>query len=425
MASSSRDKNGNAIVQVVCADGRRRSIRLGKLSDARVEIIRQRVELLRVAQQHGHALDGDVVAWLAKMDDSLHAKLAAVGLVQSRRSATLGRFIDEYIATRTDIRGNSIINMRQAGRRLKVFLGADKPMREVVSRDADLFAVYLRTTLSEATAARTIKYAKQFWRSALRGRIVAEDPFIDIKPGAMDNSERQAFISAEDTAKVMAACPDQEWRLIVALCRFGGLRCPSELNVLTWSDVNWETNRIAVRSPKTGMRLIPLFPELREPLSECFEAAEDGAVFVIGDYVKQVNLRTRFYKIIERAGLVPWERLFHNLRASRQTELEDRFPSHVVCAWLGNSENVARKHYLQVRDEHFQRALQSAAKSGAVTRFTGCTDSGATDETPQNAGEMCLSETCATGGVLRNDIQYARRDSNPQPMVPKTIALSS
>jgi hypothetical protein len=82
MASASRDRNGNAVIQFVGADGRRRSIRIGKISDARVEVTRQRVELLRVAQQHGHALDGEVVSWLAKMEDSMHAKLAAVGLIR-------------------------------------------------------------------------------------------------------------------------------------------------------------------------------------------------------------------------------------------------------------------------------------------------------------------------------------------------------
>jgi hypothetical protein len=28
-----------------------------------------------------------------------------------------------------------------------------------------------------------------------------------------------------------------------------------------------------------------------------------------------------------------------------------------VCAWLGNTPKVAEKHYLQVTDEDFQRAL--------------------------------------------------------------------
>ena len=53
----------------------------------------------------------------------------------------------------------------------------------------------------------------------------------------------------------------------------------------------------------------------------------------------------------------PWPRLWHNLRASRQTELADQFPAHVVCQWLGNSEDVAREHYLSMTSEHVQRAI--------------------------------------------------------------------
>ena len=57
-----------------------------------------------------------------------------------------------------------------------------------------------------------------------------------------------------------------------------------------------------------------------------------------------------------------WPRLFQNLRASRETELAESYPLHVVCKWIGNTAKVAADHYLQVTEDHFQRA----AKSGAV-----------------------------------------------------------
>ena len=76
-------------------------------------------------------------------------------------------------------------------------------------------------------------------------------------------------------------------------------------------------------------------------------------------------------RILKRAGVPPWPKLFHNLRASRETELADTFPEHVVCKWIGNSRVVARRHYLQVTEEHFfpsnlwdQR--EGGAKSGAA-----------------------------------------------------------
>ncbi len=40
-------------------------------------------------------------------------------------------------------------------------------------------------------------------------------------------------------------------------------------------------------------------------------------------------------------------------------------PSHIVCKWIGNSPQVARKHYLQVTDEHFKRAVRGGKESGA------------------------------------------------------------
>ena len=63
--------------------------------------------------------------------------------------------------------------------------------------------------------------------------------------------------------------------------------------------------------------------------------------------------------------LTPWPKPFHNLRASRETELAATFPLHVVCEWIGNSERIADRHYLQVTDEHFETAAGGAAKSDA------------------------------------------------------------
>src|SRR5262249_36515537 len=75
--------------------------------------------------------------------------------------------------------------------------------------------------------------------------------------------------------RVLAGCPDLEWRLLLALARYGGLRTPSEPLTLEWPDVNWERQRIRVIAPKTkhedgGERWIPLFPELLPHLEEAF-----------------------------------------------------------------------------------------------------------------------------------------------------------
>ena len=76
-----------------------------------------------------------------------------------------------------------------------------------------------------------------------------------------------------------------------------------------------------------------------------------------------INFRSRLLDIIATAGLKPWPKLFQNMRSTRQTELSERFRLHVVCAWLGNSEAVAAKHYLQVTAEHFARAMEEAVQN--------------------------------------------------------------
>jgi hypothetical protein len=82
--------------------------------------------------------------------------------------------------------------------------------------------------------------------------------------------------------------------LLVALSRYGGLRCPSEHLALTWADVDWERQRFLVRSSKTGERWVPLFPELLPHLEAAFDRAEPGAVYVIAQHRNtNMNLRTR------------------------------------------------------------------------------------------------------------------------------------
>jgi hypothetical protein len=71
-------------------------------------------------------------------------------------------------------------------------------------------------------------------------------------------------------------------------------------------------------------------------------------------------------RILKRAGLKPWPKLFHNLRASRETELAAIHPLHTVCEWIGNSARIASAHYLQVTEADFERASRTGAESGAL-----------------------------------------------------------
>jgi integrase len=286
---------------------------------------------------------------LSELDPALADKLARVGLIARANGklefTTLGKFLDDYINGRTDVKPLTARNLADAQRNLVAFFGYDKPLADVSMGDADDYRRHLLQRLGENTVRRLCGRAKQFFRAAVRKRLIGENPFGDMKGCSVQaNRQRDYFVTREEAARVLDACPDSQWRLIFALCRFLGLRCPTEVLALRWDDVDWERERIRVRSPKTEhheggeLRVVPIFPELRPYLEQVWETAEPGTEFVINRYrSSNANLRTQLERIICRAGLVPWPKLFHNLRATRQTELAERLPLHVVCAWIGNS----------------------------------------------------------------------------------------
>ncbi len=396
MASVSTDKkSGRRTVQFVATDGKRRSIRLGKVPLKVANSVRRRVECLVAAKLAGHAIDGETARWVGALDEAMHAKLAAVGLVPDREkdTTTLGAFLDRYFASRVDVKGSTKTAWGHTRRNLVEFFGREKPLVQVSPGDADEWRLSLvEQKLSDNTIRRRCGLAKQFFAAAIRHRLIEANPFADLKAAVRANPKRFHFVTRDVAEKVIKACPDAQWRLLFALSRYGGLRCPSEHLGLRWVDIDWDGERIVVHSPKTEhhpggeSRVIPLFPELRTHLEEVWEQAEDGAEFVITRYRDtNANLRTRLLRIIGRAGVEPWPKLFQSLRSTRQTELEESFPSHVVCHWIGNSEKVARMHYLQVTDDHFAKAVQNPVQCGAETART------VSHQEPRNPGKRGVS----------------------------------
>jgi integrase len=396
MATIGSDPNGFKRILFVAPDGKRKTIRLGKATMKQATAFKVKVEAL-IGQTITGVVDDEVSRWLAGLDAELYGRLAAVGLVAPRADATtrLGEFLDAYVAGRPDIKPRTKWNLEICARRLVEHFGKDKPLRNIKPGDADDWCALLRAKYANATAARTIKRAKQFFAAALRKDLILRNPFADCKADHQSNPARSHFVRPEDAASVLQACPDAEWRLIVALCRYGGLRCPSELLTLTWPDVDWERDRFRVHAPKTehhkdgGERWVPIFPELRPYLEEAFHLAAEGSLYVVNRYRDtNQNLRTQLTRIVRRAGLEPWPKLFHNLRASRQTELTERYPIHAVCAWLGNTAAVAAEHYLQVTEAHYEQAAQIPAQSG--------TERVCQQEKPfrWKAGTSLMSTTC-------------------------------
>ncbi len=401
MASIARDKNGNRRILFVAPDGRRRTIRLGKVSQWTAERIKGRAHKLLEALYYKQPVEGELAQWVMDQEPPLTKKLARVGLIpnpEAKPSAMLGPFLKAYIDGRADLKPATKIVRGQVIRDLNEFFGESRDVKTVTPGNADDFKQWLVSRkLAPTTIHKRLQSARSFFHAMRRRKLIDENPFDGVKAAATGIKDRQRFVTREEIELVLAACPDHHWKSIVALARYGGLRCPSEVLSLRWQDVLWDTDRIVVTSPKTehhagkASRTIPLFPELRTILDKAFDLAPDGAVYVVDEKFRKsamgpagwmnANLRTTFEKIVKRAGLTPWPRLFHNLRASRETELVEKYPVQVVTSWLGNTPSVAMRHYLMTTDEHFDAAVKGdepAAEADANE---------ATDKAAQNAAQ--------------------------------------
>ena len=368
---SRNNKNGKTY-RVRLSDGEnsdRPRIGFGRITKRQAETAKVNIENLIKAKNTGSEISISVQEWLNGLSNPIRKRLESLKLaepVKRKVEISLAKWIDGYIDGRTDIKPNTKRNMLAARNDLFGFCKSSMSIEDFSAYDAEeLRRHLLEQGLAENTIRRRCKRMKQFFSAAQRKRLIIKNPFDGIPTSTVSNSKRQEFIRREDIEKVLEACPDNEWRLIFALARYGGLRIPSELYGLTWDDILWDKKRFIIHSPKTEhiegreTRICPLFPEIEPYLMEAFQQAQHGQKRVIvSDLNIRSNLRTQAHRIIKRAGLKPWGKTFQNLRASRETELVEDFPVHVVTEWLGNSPDIARKHYLQTHEEHFQRAVE-------------------------------------------------------------------
>lgn len=415
MASISSASNGTRMLQFTGPDGGRRTIRLGKVSKRDAETIKSFIE--RIIQQRiaGVPLDAPTADWIRRIEDQLHDRIARSGLIDPRDRSTLGTFIDRLIEEAAIKSKPSTLAVYGRARRLLVaFFGEDRRIDSITEKCASEYRAFLagEAGLSENTVRRMSGMARQFFGAAVEAGMISRDPFRNLtsKVGSSDES-RKVFVTTETIQRVIDACPDAEWRLLVGLARYGGLRVPSEPLALKWKHVNWSAGRITVPSPKTehhrGMdrRIIPIFPELEPLLREAFDAAPEGAENVIHQHrLCGGNYATRLRKIIDKAGVDRWPKLWHNLRASRETELLAAFPAHVACRWIGNSPAVALEHYALVQDEDFDRATgwtPAAVASGTdgPIRVTPAAPPAPAEKLSTSDPADSVSPTAATAGA--------------------------
>lgn len=385
MASVHKDRGGYRI-QWLDGDRKRRRIRITGFTKRDAESIASKVQSLVSSRIAGTEIGSALAGWVRDLGSDLRTKLESANVIdpvppskseqdteRQGPEPSFDSFIASYIENRKDAADNTVRNWTNSQGKLSDYFGKERLLRDISPGDADDWRQSMvNSGLAKATISKAVKHAKQFANLAVRKGLAGSSPFQDLVAGGEKNKERQEFIDRERIDRVISFAPNDEWKLIIALSRYGGLRCPSETLSLRWEHIDWERNRFTVYENKTSTRVVPIFPELRPYLENLFfNEDRDESGFVITRYRgNNSNLRTQFLRIIARAGIPSWERLFHNLRASRETELSASFPMHVVCAWIGNSEQTAKDHYLKVTESDFESASRWGREWGQCLQET-------------------------------------------------------
>jgi len=373
-------------VQFTDPDGNRRTIRLGKCGLEPAREFKRKVEILLSHTITNAPLDAQTSAWVAGLLDKVHAKLAAVRLVEPREppptAPTLGAWLDKYIGQRkAELKPASIAKLGRTACFVRRYFGTDIAIDAIAEDSAHDWRAWLRSQgINDATAGTHVRNVKQIFTNAVKRKLIGENPFANLI-GPVGVADRDRYVASDEADAILDAFPGARWRVLIGLARFAGLRVPSETHILTWADVDWDRGRLSVYSPKTERyekhrrRTVPITPQLMRLLQDAFDAAEDGQERVCG--LSRNNLHRMVQAILKRAGIVPFRRFFQVLRQSCDTEWKQTFPSYAVDVWLGHSERVSERHYLMIPDDVWDRAAglvdspdPGAAKCAAVSSRT-------------------------------------------------------
>jgi integrase len=303
------------------------------------------------------------------------------------QSFTIKTWCSEWIERKA--RDSSKATMARYRGHVKAFLSwidskAEKPLETLTTADVDKWKrSLLDTGIVGKTVLSYLKDIGSIYRSAIREGIVAFNPVAACeKPDTSDSQERLPF-TVEEVAQLIKAAPDAEWKGLILMGAFTGLRMGDAARV-QWTSIDLEKKLITVMPTKTRKKKtlvsIPINPDLLAYLSNVTITNDSPEAYVfpklsrlgIGD---RAGLSRGFVAIMKAAevsrgkpsrviveddegakdkgkGHVTYERGFHSLRHSFASWLraagvseEDRM------ALMGHNTRDAQANYAHLNEK--------------------------------------------------------------------------
>ena len=325
--------------------------------------------------QSGLAMSPHIANWLSIQSDANVAKLRRLGIELERdrlEKYQLSQVVSHFLSEKsTEVGDRSMQKYEANAQRLLDYFGKSKDVRSIEVKDAKQFVQYLiadEGLAGDSSAARATGYANSFFVSAVHRKLVTDNPFFKLAKTVQPNEDKHHYICPEQTKRLWSVIDNDEDRVRFVLLRYLGLRSPSEMNELRSTDFNFRTHKVQIRSPKlvkyrTYKRHCPFNNPNALPVIEKYyrdnHRNNDYDAFL--PTISHEQLSERVAKWISDADLDQWPSLLTNFRRSAITDAADTGVAvATVAEWFGNSEKIAKRHYMLETDRHAETMRQNA-----------------------------------------------------------------
>jgi integrase len=372
MSSITRRPNGHRWI-FYKFQGKRHTLRLGKIDDKLADWVKSQLDRLLEFRQIGMPPDADLSSWLFRLDNRIHSNLVQSGLADPRGPSTLGALIKAHDASliARGVKPSTLCNNRVLHANILGHFGAPRRLTSITLQEAEKFKLFMLERggrsggpLAKATVSNRLRRAKAIFAYAIKNDWLKANPFTGVTGGVEVNTARDAYITPEIFTKIINCSADRELRFLLALVRYCGLRCPSEIQPLRWSAIDWEGGVMVVHSSKTeaygdnGRREVPMFAVVVPYLLDAWEFAPNREELMFPRHQGSgAAITNRLASLCRKAGEVLWPKPFVNLRASAERDcLKAGHQIDKVAPWFGHSPIIALRHYNRVFKEREARA---------------------------------------------------------------------
>ena len=273
---------------------------------------------------------------------------------------------------------------KKATGRFLEFLGskADEDIAGITRTDIVTFRNLLNETLSGSTVNHNLKAIRGLFKSAQRDHLLAENPttHVDLVKNDRGRPKRRAFTLAE--LKAVAAAANDEWKSMTLFGLYTGQRL-KDIALLTWQQINLETEEIHLTTGKTGrVMILPIPRPLHDHLmamasSDDPSAPLHPAAFTISSGKHSGALSNQFNDLLASIGLRKKRNhtskgigrsakreasvlSFHSLRATATTFMHEAgIPAAVVQEIIGHDSEEVHRTYVKVGRDALKKAADS------------------------------------------------------------------